>query len=398
MDGNVGGAPEFIGALSVLGDEFDVQLAAEVSGVAPADLLRALDGAQREGLVVVEGGLVRFTPGQREQAYHDLGSHGQATAHAHAADVLERVRPRDLSGIAEQRAGAVAVLGLEPALGALDDAANAAERAFDWEGAAQRWKRAAEVAARQHDSRAGPLAIRRARCLFRAGLFSEAVTVCRQVASEARAAGDGRLLADAALAVRGIADRDTCEVLLDLCREALRSVGDDAVLRSRLQSQVIMLSSDLSRVPTDGVQAQQNLRAAEVSGDVRALVEALHATQMVAAGPLNAAHRLEIADRFELLCRDADLEDDLAWPLGWRIDHYFQIGQRPALDNAIARLEEYADRRNDALATWRGKMARAALAQHEGRFDDAVRFATEALELAARGRPPGMPISSIGSS
>lgn len=385
MDGNVGGAPEFIGALSVLGDEFDVQLAAEVSGVAPADLLRALDGAQREGLVVVEGGLVRFTPGQREQAYHDLGSHGQATAHAHAADVLERVRPRDLSGIAEQRAGAVAVLGLEPALGALDDAANAAERAFDWEGAAQRWKRAAEVAARQHDSRAGPLAIRRARCLFRAGLFSEAVTVCRQVASEARAAGDGRLIADAALAVRGIADRDTCEILLDLCREALRSVGDDAVLRSRLQSQVIMLSSDLSRVPTDGVQAQQNLRAAEVSGDVRALVEALHATQMVAAGPLNAAHRLEVADRFELLCRDADLEDDLAWPLGWRIDHYFQIGQRPALDNAIARLEEYADRRNDALATWRGKMARAALAQHEGRFDDAVRFATEALELAARG-------------
>ncbi len=385
MDGNVGGAPEFIGALSVLGDEFDVQLAAEVSGVAPADLLRALDGAQREGLVVVEGGLVRFTPGQREQAYHDLGSHGQATAHAHAADVLERVRPRDLSGIAEQRAGAVAVLGLEPALGALDDAANAAERAFDWEGAAQRWKRAAEVAARQHDSRAGPLAIRRARCLFRAGLFSEAVTVCRQVASEARAAGDGRLLADAALAVRGIADRDTCEILLDLCREALRSVGDDAVLRSRLQSQVIMLSSDLSRVPTDGVQAQQNLRAAEVSGDVRALVEALHATHMVAAGPLNAAHRLEVADRFELLCRDADLEDDLAWPLGWRIDHYFQIGQRPALDNAIARLEEYADRRNDALATWRGKMARAALAQHEGRFDDAVRFATEALELAARG-------------
>ena len=145
-----------------------------------------------------------------------------------------------------------------------------------------------------------------------------------------------------------------------------------------------MLSSDLSRVPTDGVQAQQNLRAAEVSGDVRALVEALHATQMVAAGPLNAARRLEIADRVELLCRDADLEDDLAWPLGWRIDHYFQIGQRPALDNAIARLEEYADRRNDALATWRGTMARASLAQHEGRFDEAVRIGTEALALAAR--------------
>lgn len=385
MDGNAGAGPELIGALSVLGDQFDVQLAAEISDMAPADLLRAMDIAQREGVVTVQGGVVRFTPGQREQAYTDLGSHGQATAHEHAAATLERVRPSDLPGIAEQRAGAVAVLGLEPALSALGDAANAAERALDWEDAARRWRRAADVAAREHDRRAGPLAIRRARCLFRAGFFSEAVTVCRQVASEARAAGNGRLLADAALVVRGIADRDTCEILLDLCRDALRSVGDDVVLHSRLQSQVMMLSSDLSRVPTEGAEAEQNLRAAEASGDVHALVEALHATLMVSAGPLNAAHRLEIAERVERLSRDADLEDEIAWPLSWRVDFFFQVGQRPALDNAIARLEEYADRRNDALATWRGKMARAALAQHEGRFDEAVRIGAEALEMASRG-------------
>jgi DNA-binding CsgD family transcriptional regulator len=147
----------------------------------------------------------------------------------------------------------------------------------------------------------------------------------------------------------------------------------------------MMLSSDLSRVPTEVAEANQNLRAAEASGDVRALVEALHAEQMVSAGPLNATRRLEIADRVERLCLEANLEDDLAWPLCWRVDHYFQVGQRPALDNAIQRLEEYADRRNDALATWRGKMARAALAHHEGRFDEALRLGTEALELAARG-------------
>ncbi len=385
MDGNVGAAPELIGALSVLGEQFDVQIAVEISGLAPADLLRAIDVAQREGLVVVEGGLVRFTPGQRESAYNRLGSHGQATAHAYAAETLERVRPGDLSGIAEQRAGAVAVLGLEQALTALDDAASAAERALDWEGAARRWKRAAEVAARGHDSRAGPLAIRHARCLFRAGFFAEAVVVCRHVASEARSAGDGRLLADAALVVRGIADQDTCAVLLDLCRDALRAVVDDDVLRSRLQSQVLMLASDLSRVPTEGTEALENLRAAEASGDVQALVEALHAMHVVSAGPANVARRLEIADRVERLCRDAGLEDDLAWPLGWRIDQHFQLGQRPALDNAIARMEEYADRRNDALARWRGTMARAALAQHEGRFDEAVRIGTDALALAARG-------------
>ena len=383
--GASGAAPSLMGALSVLGDEFDVQLAAEISGLAPADLLRAMDAAQRERLVVIENGLVRFAPGTREQAYRDLGSHGQATAHAHAADVLERVRPRDLQGIAEQRAGAVAVLGLGPALGALEGAADAAERSRDWGAAAELLRRAAEVAARERDVRAGPLAIRQAQCLFRSGLFAEALAVCRTVASEARAAGDGRLLADAALVVRGIADRDTCAVLLDFCRDALRRVGDDTVLRSRLQSQVIMLSSDLARVPTEGSEALQNVDVAEESGDVRALVESLHALHLVSAGPLAVARRLEIAERVERLCRDAGLDDDLAWPLGWRVDVLFQLGRRPALDNAIERLEEYADRHNNALANWRGKMARAQLAYHEGRFEDAVRIGGEALELANRG-------------
>jgi DNA-binding CsgD family transcriptional regulator len=385
MDANVGTATEAIQALSVLGHHFDVQLAVEISGLHPADLLRALDIAQGQGLLVVEDDLVTLTSEGLEQTHRELGSHGRAQAHAHAAEVLERVRPRDLSGIAEQRAGAVAVLGLESALAALDAAATADERALDWMGAARLWQRANEVAAREHDGRAGPLAIRRARCLYRAGLFAEAVTECRRVASDARAAGDGRLLAEASLVVRGIADHDTCAVLLDLCRDALRTVGEDGVLRSRLQSQVIMLSSDLSRVPTEVAEAEANLRAAEDAGDVRALVEALHALHAVSAGPRNAARRLEIAERFERLCLAADLEDELAWSSAWRIDVYFQTGQRPGLDNAIAGLEEYANRRNDALSTWRAKIARAALAEHEARFEEAMKVATEARELAARG-------------
>jgi DNA-binding CsgD family transcriptional regulator len=385
MDARVDGALGVIGSLSVLGDRFDVQLAIEISGLAAPELLLALDDAQREGLVVVEESLVRFTPGQREAAYHHLGVHGRAIAHAHAAKTLERVRPRDVPSIAEHRARAVAVLGLEPALEALDHAARAAERALDWEGAARLWERGAEVAAEGHDGRAGHLAIRRARCLFRDGLFADALLVCRQVASGARAVGDGRLLAEAALVVRGIRDRDTCAILLDLCLGALQSIGDDAAIRSRLQSRVIMLSSDLARVPTEGVEAERNVRGAEETGDVQALVEALHALQMVSAGPLNVGHRLEIADRVERICLDADLQDDLAWPLGWRVDAFFQLGQRPALDNAIERLEEFADRRNDALATWRATMARAALAHHEGRYEAALRSGSEALELAVRG-------------
>jgi hypothetical protein len=193
-------------SVTVLGDRFDTQLAVEISGLQPAELLRALDIAEGQGQIVVHDGVVTFTDQGREQAHRDLGSHGLAKAHAHAAEVLARVRPRDLPGIAEQRAGAVAVLGLELALAAFDDAAAAAERALDWMSAASLWQRAAEVSARGHDGRAGQLAIRRARCLYRAGRFADAVTECRRVASEARASGNALLLAEASLVVRGIGD------------------------------------------------------------------------------------------------------------------------------------------------------------------------------------------------
>src|SRR6478752_4243626 len=52
MDGNASTASHAIEALSVLGDRFDIQLAVEVSGQSPADLLRALDSAERQGLVL----------------------------------------------------------------------------------------------------------------------------------------------------------------------------------------------------------------------------------------------------------------------------------------------------------------------------------------------------------
>lgn len=65
-----------------------------------------------------------------------------------------------------------------------------------------------------------------------------------------------------------------------------------------------------------------------------------------------------------------------------------ELGQRPALDNAIERLAEYADRRNDALATWRVRMARATLAQHEGRFEDALRLVLASVCHVKTGGPP----------
>ena len=378
-----------IGALSVLGDQVDVQLAAEIGGMAPAEVLHVLETAQRAGAVTVAGGVICLDPARRELAYRGLGPRGQAMAHAHAAEVLNRVRPRDLAAIAEQWAAAAALLGPESALRAFERAALAAERALDWEDAARLWGRAAEVAAVEHHADAGALGLRRAHCLFRAGLFRDAMDACGQVASDARAASDRRLLAEAALVVRGIGDRDIRAALLDLCRDALRGIGDDTALASRVRSQLIMVSSDFFGARYEESEAEDNVKRAEACGDPRALVEALHALQMVCAGPRNTARRLKIADRVERVAREADLVDYLAWPFRWRVDAYFQLGQRPALDNAIADLQAYADQRRDGLATWSAMNTGAVLAEHEGRFEEAIRLAGEAHALAVRGGHEG---------
>lgn len=380
--------------LAVLGESFDIALAAELAGLPPAELLRRLDAAQRAGALTVEGGTVRFRPGQRDLQYANLGAHGQAEAHAAAAEVLARLRPNDLDAIAQQRAGAIAILGPAPVLEALETAVAAASRAYDWPRAARLLAEAADIADTHHDPRAAGLRLQHARVLYRAGLFGDAMAAVRAVASRARADGDARLLAEAALAIRGIGDRELCAELLDLCREAVRNLpaetdDQDLARRARLLGQLAILTAELAHAPADLGRATESLRLAEASGDPRAIVEALHANQMARSGPRDVEFRLAIADRAESLAAEAGLDDLLGMPLGWRVDALFQLGRRPALDEAVARLEEHGRNRSDGLANWKARMAWAVIAQVDGRFADAERLADEAVEIARRGGHAG---------
>jgi len=376
---------QVVGTLSALGDEFDLALAAAVVGMDAPALLRELEPAQREGLLRVESGIVHFDPAARRRVYEELGLQGQAEAHAHAAGVIAQLRPQDLTGVAEQRIGAVALLGLEPVLDGVEEAAAAALRAYDWTTAATLFGRAADLAQAHHDARAGDLQLRRARALHRAGLHAEAMAACREVAHSARAAGDTPRLAESALVVRGIDDREASAEMLHTCREVLPALVDDDALRARVLAQQAMLESNLTRRVTDRAAAREALAVAERSGDPRAIVEALHAMQMAHPGPREVEERLRIADRLESIAAESGLDEYLRWPLGWRVDAMWQLGERPALDEAIGRLEEYGRAHNDGLASWKAAMAYAALAQAEGRFDRAIALANDALAIAERG-------------
>ncbi|MFN2463731.1 MAG: LuxR C-terminal-related transcriptional regulator [Candidatus Dormibacteria bacterium] len=372
-------------ALSVFEGDLDLGLAAEITGLPGPELLTHLDDAERAGWVVLDGGGIRLDSATRAQVYNCMGLERRARAHAHAAAVLERVRPQDLAGIARQRAGAVAILGAESVLDGIEAAAGAPLRAHDWITAADVLQEAVTLARAAHNPRADELALSRARALYRAGLYGAAMDVCREVARSARRFVDMPLLAESALVVRGIDDRDLCAEMLDALREALPALPDGTPLQARALAQQVMLVAQLSHQAADLAAARAALMIADDCGDPRAIVECLHAMQMAHAGPGRVRERLELADRLESLAVEAGLEEYLRWPLSWRLDALWQLGRRPALDDAIARLEEHGQARNDGLATWKARNARAALAQVEGRFADAFRLADEALELAERG-------------
>jgi DNA-binding CsgD family transcriptional regulator len=124
---------------------------------------------------------------------------------------------------------------------------------------------------------------------------------------------------------------------------------------------------------------------AEADGDPTAIALALHARQMTLRGPRDAASRLDLARRSAALARrqgDPSLE---AWACSWEVDACFQLARRPELDRAIEKLVRMGVETGEPLVRWHGMMARASLANVEGRFADALRLGQDAADLAARG-------------
>jgi len=376
---------ETLRPLSVLSGAFDLELAVDLAGVSRTDVVASLQEAARAGLAQLEAGQGRFEPAARDALYQELGIAGQALAHERAADVLQRLRPGDLAARAAQLLGAISLVGLEPVLAALTEAAESAFRAYEWEEAAEHLGRAVELTRARRDHRANELGLRRANALYRAGLYADAMASCRAVARSARQSGDFGLLARSAMVVRGIDDRAICGELLETLRAAIGRLAPDNPLAARARANMVLLEAQLHRRPSDEAQARESLELAARGGDPRAIVEALHAVESSLQGPRRAQERLQVADRMQQLAERADLDEYMRWPLSWRVDGFWLLGRRPALDEAIDRLEEYARARRDGLGIWKAVLARASLAAVEGRFADAAALADAALAAAHAG-------------
>ena len=210
-----------------------------------------------------------------------------------------------------------------------------------------------------------------ARSLDRAGSVLAAWQCCQEAADLARSAGDGRMLADAATAIRAVGDTEMAAQVHELCVEALAAL--DPTEQSRQDQVRAVLTATASRwarpvQPTtgDADDAESRFRELQASHAERLGVEFLH-------------DRLDIADRAVSLGRRVGSAEYTAWGLAWRIDALSQLGDRIAVDAELAVLTQVADRLAEPLWSARLLRIRAMLAFADGRPEDSRRLTDQAL-------------------
>ncbi|MPY99814.1 MAG: AAA family ATPase [Actinophytocola sp.] len=386
---------------AILGTAVDVAALGHVTGLAPEDVLAALDEAAAAGVLHAE----------RWEFGHDLV---RDTARAEASRSVRldahRRMAEHLGGLSDAgtRSAELAHHWLEslplgdPAQ-AVAWAERAAREASDqcaWDEAAELYGRAAETA--DDPARRCELLIACATTRLHAYQMTAARDAVVEAARLARRLGDGTLLARAALVMEGMNDLTWSADERALCEEALALLSTaDSPLRARLLAQ---LSADrlMSEYHAPGVSAcagelsRSALAMAERLGDRVALRSALHARQIACSGPDGVRERLALGDRF-VAFGVAD-RDDVAemWGRLWRFDALMQLGDLDGAESVLAPLTAVVDRLRLPLASWHLLRCHGAVAFARGRLQAARSYGDQALALAERGGHLGGLLPSQG--
>jgi len=245
-----------------------------------------------------------------------------------------------------------------------------------------------------HTTEEAEVLLDRARARFDEGDAHAAWSSCEAVAALGRARGDAELLARAAVVVRGLTMDPLMAKINLLCREALaaldagaerghRDVADVAVLRARVQAQ-FAATTDKFTMPIDELRATRALADAEASGDTEAILLALEAQRAALGNPSHVREWIEIGERAIEQGVRTGRTDRVAWGRFCRMDAFWMLGERIALENEARAVASERALDRDPVTAWRLELFRACLALHDGRFEVAVMLADEAFAKAAR--------------
>jgi DNA-binding CsgD family transcriptional regulator/tetratricopeptide (TPR) repeat protein len=378
---------QLLGAASVLGSYFDLDLLAEMAGTRPPSVLGLVDRAVRAELIQPDSdlrGRYVFTHDLvRETLYRELATSVRLRLHRAAAEALGR-RPHG------DRLAAMAHHWFEVAPGgdwfkAAYYAAQAADQAMTslaFEDAARLYRMAVEVLAGRpgHETRRCKLLLAQAEAQYRSGDLGLCLESCKAAAGVAGTLGRPDLQARAALVLHGIGTLELAMPMQRLTEDALRAVGEgDPALRARLLGQLAAILEFAGRPERNGLISREALDLAEHSNQPDALVAALHARHAATTGPDGVDERLAVATRLIGVAEDSELGVQALWGRLWRVDAHFQLGELPLLPAELDEIEVLVDRARQPLFLWHVLLNRASLAHVTGAFADAASFATAAF-------------------
>ncbi len=387
LDGDV---RELLAIASVLGEEIEPALLADVAEQPLAHVEAMLDAADRAGLLSLVPGsadtrrfahaLVRESvlaelPGTTRRGWHVRAATVLAAAAAERPDLAPVVTYHWLRGARTPEQLRLAVQWARTA--AAGASVYAPEEAARLLTAAL----AASGAGATEPERAS-LLVELATVEYRAGAMAASLEHCRQASDDAEAAARPDLLAAAALVLRGVGHPPTAAVLAELCDRALRLGPHPPATVALLLAQQALAQSVLGRTEQARAGAVDALAAAVTCADPAALLLAVHARVDTLDCLSDPGERRALADRALAVTPGARQPLTRLWALLWRLDAAYQDGDPAAVAEEIARLEALVAGLPLPLARWHLLRVHAAHAAVVGDLPQARACNDEAARVS----------------
>lgn len=396
--GRLGRLPAPVGEVlrlaAVMGDEVDLALLNEVSGLDEEAFIDAVDGA-------IEAGMLLASPGSsdrvgfahalvRATVYEDLSFPRRRRLHRRVAMAMA-TRPEAGASPAQvaRHFAQAAALGEVERLAAVawaERAGDQARTAFAFEEAGTHYRAALDLTPVSEQARRCDLGPALGEALKRVSGPSHREELAAS-AADARALGDPERLARVALAWVGYAGATDEQAepdwtLVHLLEEALDSLGEMGALRARL---LAALSFELFWSPADAGRrtglGREAIRLARASGDQIALAEVLVRYHLAAMGPDSPNEWTGLAE--ELIELGAELDSpELSWR-GWlyRCDARLELGDVAGADIDLAMAGEFVARLRQSRLTFEHTLRRVGRVILAGDLAEGERLAQDVVEL-----------------
>jgi DNA-binding CsgD family transcriptional regulator len=375
-----------LGAASIVGREFPLEVVARMVGEPVLGCLGQLDDAVAARLIEPTAMLDehRFLHVLvRDAIEAGLGTAERVQLHRSAAEALEelhagRLEPH-LSDLARHWAAA-AVLGERGrATSWIRRAAGEAVKRLSYEEGVRLYRLALDVGG-------GELAdLDRCQLLLALGAAQSLsgdhpgrLHACRSAADLARSMARPDLVAEAALTLDGGDGAEADRLVRRLCEEVLRWLGPQpSSLRARMAAGLARACIYLDDVDAAARASEQALAVANQCDDRAALVATLRARQLVRCDPDGTDERFDLAAQLLEIGREASDPESQMWAHLWRIDAMFQRGDLAGVGRELDPLAWCVNEMGGPVARWHLLRCRATHAQAQARFADAIRLANE---------------------